>query len=403
MTQAQGTRTGRPPAGGPARGRAYAAIGVLFAVVMMATTEPTPLYAFWERSYHFGSIVTTLVFATYAVGVIAALLFAGRDSDVNGRRPVLLACVAASALSSVLFLLANGLPLLFVGRLVSGFSAGLATPAATATLVDLAGPVPLWSRVVPGSVNLVGLGLGPLVGGLLAEVAAEPTRLPFQVHLGLLLIVAVISLGVVYRDRGQRTGPVMIVSRPSLGLPGTGRGTFLAAALGGFTTFALLGLFTALVPTFLGQVIGQHHPWVLGASVSLVFGSAVLTQLAIRRLPAAAAIQLGLAVLVAGLAVLAASLHAASYPLFLVGTVISGTAVGAAFSGGLTTALSVASDEERARVSALFYLIAYIGLTIPVIGAGICVTEVGIMTSFVIIGSVLAAFALTALAYLRRP
>jgi len=60
----------------------------------------------------------------------------------------------------------------------------------------------------------------------------------------------------------------------------------VAAALGGFTTFALLGLFTALVPTFLAKVIGQHHPWVIGASVSLLFGVAVLTQLALRRLPA---------------------------------------------------------------------------------------------------------------------
>jgi MFS family permease len=96
---------------------------VLFVSVMMATTEPTPLYAFWERSYTFGPIVTTLVLATYAIGVIAALLFAGRDSDVDGRRPVLLACVALSALSSVLFLLADGLPMLFAARLVSGFSA----------------------------------------------------------------------------------------------------------------------------------------------------------------------------------------------------------------------------------------------------------------------------------------
>src|SRR6201992_1404477 len=106
---------------------------------MMAATQPTPLYAYWERSYGFGAIVTTLVFATYAVGVLAALLFAGRDSDVDGRRPGLLACVALSALSSALFLLAGGLPVLFAARLISGFSAGLATPTATATLVDLAG------------------------------------------------------------------------------------------------------------------------------------------------------------------------------------------------------------------------------------------------------------------------
>ena len=100
---------------------------------MLATTEPTPLYAFWERSYRFGSIVTTLVLATYAVGVIAALLFAGRDSDIYGRRPVLLACAGLSALSSILFLLANGLPMLFATRLISGLSAGLVSPTATAT------------------------------------------------------------------------------------------------------------------------------------------------------------------------------------------------------------------------------------------------------------------------------
>jgi len=385
----------------PERGWAYAGISLLFVSVMVATTEPTPLYAFWERSYGFGAVVTTLVFATYAVGVIAALLFAGRDSDVNGRRPVLLACAGCSALSSVLFLLANGLALLFVARLISGFSAGLAAPAATAALVDLAGPARFWSRVVPGAVNLLGLGLGPVLGGVLAESAAQPTRLPFEVHLGVLAVTVVLGLGFTYRDRTERTGPVMILSRPSLGLPDTGRGTFVAAALGGFTTFALLGLFTALVPTFLEKVIGQHHPWVIGASVSLLFGAAVLTQLSIRTVPARLAIELGLVVLIAGLGLLAASLAIASYSLFLTGTVISGMAIGAAFSGGLATALSVARDGERGQVSSLFYLIAYIGITIPVIGAGFGVADTSILTTFIIVGAVLAAFDLAALAYLR--
>jgi MFS family permease len=394
-------RAGRHLMSRPERGWAYAAISIFFVTVMMATTEPTPLYAFWERSYGFGAIVTTLVFATYAVGVIAALLFAGRDSDVDGRRPVLLACAGLSALSSVLFLLANGLAMLFVARLISGFSAGLAAAAATATLVDLAGTAPLWSRVVPGSVNLLGLGIGPVLGGVLAEFSDHPTRLPFEVHLGVLAVSVIVALGLAYRDQPVRTGPVMIVSRPSLGLPDTGRGTFIAAALGGFTTFALLGLFTALVPTFLEKVIGQHHPWVIGASVSLLFGVAVLAQLSLRALPARLAIELGLAVLIVGLGVLAASLDVDSYPLFLVGTVISGIAIGAAFSGGLATALSVAGDGERGRVSSLFFLIAYVGITIPVIGAGFGVVGIGIVSTFIVVGAVLAAFDLAALTYLR--
>jgi MFS family permease len=391
----------------PARGWAYAAISFLFVAVMTATTEPTPLYAFWERSYGFGAIVTTLVFATYAVGVIAALLFAGRTSDVDGRRPVLFVCAGCSALSSVLFLVANGLALLFVARLVSGLSAGLAAAAATATLVDLAGADEgaggaLWNRVWPGAVNLLGLGVGPILGGALAEIGWEPTRLPFMVHLGLLAVAVILSLGLAYRDRADRTGPVVIVHRPALGLPSSGRGTFAAAALGGFTTFALLGLFTALVPTFLAQVIGQHHPWVIGASVSLLFAVAVLTQLVLRNLRAHAAIELGLALLIPGLGLLAASLDVASYPLFLAGTVVSGIAVGVAFSGGLATALSVAGEGERGRVSSLFFLIAYVGITIPVIGAGIGVAETSILGTFVVVGSILAGFDVAALSYLRR-
>ena len=81
---------------------------------------------------------------------------------------------------------------------------------------------------------------------------------------------------------------------------------------------------------------------------------------------------------------------------------ICGSAVGAAFSGGLATALNVAAPGERGRVSSLFYLIAYVGITIPVIGAGIGVAAAGILPTFIIVGTVLAVFDLAALTYLRR-
>ncbi len=136
--------------------------------------------------------------------------------------------------------------------------------------------------------------------------------------------------------------------------------------------------------------------------MSLLFAAAVLTQLAVHHLPGRVAILVGLAVLIVALGVLAASLDIASYPLFLVGTVISGIAVGAAFSGGLATALSVAGEGERGRVSSLYFLTVYVGITIPVIGAGIAVAETSILTAFIIVGSVLAAFDLAALTYLRR-
>jgi MFS family permease len=109
-----------------------------FAVTMVGTTLPTPLYAFYRERFGFSELMITVIFATYAAGVITGLLLFGRVSDELGRRPVLLAGLALSAISAVCFLLAGGLAMLLVGRVISGLSAGIFTGTATALLVDLA-------------------------------------------------------------------------------------------------------------------------------------------------------------------------------------------------------------------------------------------------------------------------
>src|ERR1700759_4455521 len=90
---------------------AFALTTYAFAATMLGTTLPTPLYALYQRRYGFSELLVTVIFAVYAAGVIAALMLFGRLSDEAGRRPVLLAGLTLSALSAVLFLLAQGLPL----------------------------------------------------------------------------------------------------------------------------------------------------------------------------------------------------------------------------------------------------------------------------------------------------
>jgi MFS family permease len=70
-------------------------------------------------------LVTTVVFATYAAGVIAGLVLFGHWSDQVGRRPMLHAGLVLSGLSAVVFAVAGGLGWLFVGRVLSGLSAGI--------------------------------------------------------------------------------------------------------------------------------------------------------------------------------------------------------------------------------------------------------------------------------------
>jgi hypothetical protein len=90
-------------------------LAYLFAAVMLGTTLPTPLYVLYQAQWHFSAEIITLVFATYAVGVLAALLLAGRSSDQVGRRPVLAAALGFSTLSTLVFILAPSLGWLFVG------------------------------------------------------------------------------------------------------------------------------------------------------------------------------------------------------------------------------------------------------------------------------------------------
>src|SRR6201994_3124168 len=221
------------------RGRvAFWLLAAVFAATMLGTTLPTPLYVIYQARWHFSAAMVTVTFAVYAAGVLAALLLAGRSSDQAGRKPVLAAALAASAVSTVVFILAPNVGVLIAARILSGLSAGLMTGTATAALTELV-PATASRRasLVATAANMGGLGLGPLVAGLFAQYAPHPTTLVFEVYLAVLVVAALLLLRVPETVR-PRTRPALRFA--GLGIPGRGRGEFSAAAVAVFAAFALL-------------------------------------------------------------------------------------------------------------------------------------------------------------------
>src|SRR5437588_9652158 len=152
----------------------------------------------------------TVILATYALGVIAALLLFGRMSDVIGRKAVLLPGLACSAASAVCFLLAGGLGWLLAGRALSGLSAGIFTGTATAALVDLAPPEGrARATLVATLANMGGLGCGPLLAGVVSVWFGSPLHTVFWVDL-VLIALAVAGLLAV-PETVQRQGPPRLV------------------------------------------------------------------------------------------------------------------------------------------------------------------------------------------------
>ncbi|MGW7366287.1 MFS transporter [Streptomyces sp. NPDC054841] len=364
-----GTGAGdRVRAGGGGR-LGYRAAAAVFAVGMAGTTLPTPLYGLYQEKIGFSELMVTVVFAVYAIAVITALLVAGNYSDAVGRRPVLLAAMGFSAASACCFLLESGLPLLFAGRLLSGFAAGLLSGAATAAVIELAGPgKKARAGFAATAANMGGLGCGPLLSGLLAQYAPWPLMLTFWVHLALVAVASVTTwlLPETVQDP-QRWPPL---SPQGVSVPPEVKGVFVPSSVAAFAGFALLGLFTAVAPSFVAMTLDVHNLAVTGAVVFSVFLASTIGQSLTGKIGARRALPVGCGVLVVGLMLVAWSLIAQSLPLLVVGALFGGTGQGLAFRGALSLVSAAAPERHRGGTISAFFVVAYTGISLPVVGVG---------------------------------
>lgn len=375
---------------------AFPLLAYAFAAIMVGTTLPTPMYALYAERMHFAVLTTTVIYATYAGGVLFALLAFGRWSDAVGRRPMLAAGVVAALLSAAVFLVADSVPLLLVGRVLSGLSAGLFTGTATAAVMEAAPPK--WrgkAAAVATVANIGGLGAGPLLAGLLVEYAPQPLHLAFVAH----IVLAVLAAAAVFvaPETSQRAGSIGL---QRLSVPIEVRAMFSIAALAAFAGFAVTGLFTAVAPSFLADVVGIDNHAVAGLIAGSIFASSAVAQVAGRGIEPSRAVAIGCAILVVAMAILAVALHFSSLPGLIAASVVSGIGQGISFSRGLAAVAERTPSDRRAEVSSTYFVVAYVAISLPVVGEGLAAQQWGLRTAgvgFAIAVGVLAALCLAAI------
>lgn len=316
------------------------ALGATLATIYVLSTLPTPLYESYRAAFHFSRITLTLVYAAYVVGSLGTMLFLGHLSDQIGRRPVVLASMAAATASAAAFLLARGTAWLFVARIASGVAIALASGAATAWIVELReGDEAAATRLAIGA-NMLGLGLGPLLAGVLADHAPAPLRTPWLVFLAPLLgVVPLVLLSV--ETVPERTPFAEASLRPRLGLPGNVRFEFAGVAVAAFATFAVLGFYSALIPSVMAESLHLQSRGAAGAVVGGLFFAGTAAIATVRVTPRAGMIA-GLALLVPGIAALVAAQYLGSLALLLAATLVGGVATGLGYRCGLEVVNAIA-------------------------------------------------------------
>ena len=384
-SNASGRRRGRRPhrvrlsadrsEGRPRQFRAgFWAVAFAFLIVMAFGTLPSPLYGLYRTRDHLSAFMVTVIYAIFAVGTIGALLSVRFIATRAGRRAAMLGAVGTMIVAAGLLPAWKALPGVLVGRLITGVSVGLAAGTAITYLIELRtreDPSPsalIRARNIGTAVSVGGLGIGPLVAGSLAEWASYPLTLPYLVFLGLGAL-ALIGVASAPETRAPAAAPSS-ESRAS------GRSRPVRVLVPGATAtlaaFAATGLFAGLSGLFLTVVLDRPSHALAGATLFLVFTSGVVSQLATNRLPASRVFVLGTISMLTGLALLvtAVRLSSPSLALFLLSGALIGAGAGAVFKGTTGLVLEAAPPESRVALTSDLLIALYVGLSIPVIGAG---------------------------------
>jgi MFS family permease len=382
---------------------AYALSAAIIGEALFASATPSPLYQTYASLWGFSSVLLTLVYATYAIGVLIALLLAGRISDVAGRRPVLAIALSALLAATVLYILAQSVAWLFAARAVQGLATGLALGTASAGLLDFHPTQdPERAGLTNGVVSSAGLGLGALVSSALVQLLPAPRVLPYVVVF-VLFAVALVGVVLMPEPVTSRSRPRFAPERPRV--PSSVRQPFVLAALAVTSAYSIGGLFFALGPELSMRVFGSANHLVSGISLFLLAGVGAVAQLAYGRRTAWFGAAAGSVALALGVVLIAFAAANNSAVALIVGSIVAGVGFGLAFLGSLRALSARIPPSHRAGVMSAFFLAAYAALSIPAVLAGVLARPLGLESTFELLGSMDAALALVvaAQAWRTRP
>lgn len=385
------------------KGPALGAATVLM-LMFMGATLPGPLYLIYRDELHFSQVTLTLIYAVYFASAVLTAFFLGRLSDQVGRRAAILFAIGVSLISTVLFVFADSIPLLFLARVLSGFGIPLAAGAGTAWVAELCDNRCTGASLTAGF-TLAGLGLGPFLAGILAQFTREPLTLPFLALMVLALAAAVITLLVPETVKRPVRRLRELSLRPRIGVPRALIAAFTAPAITAFATFSLLGFYSALTPSLLEEALHLHSHAISGGIIFELYAVAALVLVLTQWLSARAAMLAGLALLIPALALLALAPRDHSLPLLLVGSAVGGAAVGFGYRGSLQLVNELAPGTHRAEVVSTFLMFCYLGVSLPVVGIALlsaATTPIAAETAFAAIIAAFALFAISADLRLRK-
>ncbi len=389
----------RPPRIAPTPSTTFWTVAFTAFVVIGGANIPSPLYQLYREHFGFSVLAITIIFSIYALALIPSLLVSGVLGDALGRRRMLMASVSFATVGTIFLASAQGMGGLIAGRFVQGLAVGAAQGNVAAALVEME---PHGDRRRAAVVTMLSISLGgavgPLISGLLAQYLPAPRVLAYMVEL-VLLGIALASLLIL----GKGPRPAIVTSQIRKLRVRRGLGSrFTSATLSASLAWAIGGLFLALLPTYLSELLHARNLALSGLAVTLVLAAGGVAQLAGRRRSPRDLQGIGLVGLVLGLGLVLVAVPVNWPPLVVLGSAIGGAGLGLTYLGATAEVNDLAPNDERGAVSSLYLAIAYLAMALPTIGTGLLANYLGLYRAVAVFGGVVSLATILNLAWLRR-
>lgn len=351
-------------------------------VLTMGTSTLTPLLPLYQRDFGLSTGTATLLFVTYTVTVCPTMLIAGNLSDRLGRKRLLLPAMAVMTLASLVFALAESVPLLFAGRVLQGLAIGGFLGVGAAFVVDHARrESKALAAALAGVAFRVGFGLGPGIAGITAEYAPNPRHLVFELHI-VVMIIGMIAVATATETLFRRKDPGPF--RIRIGVPhGQALGflTFVAPAT--FMMSFVEGTELSVVPIFVVDTLKQENLAIVGAIGFLVLALGGLAPFLARNLDPRRSVMIGAGTSAVLSCLIPLSSAADAVVLVVLAAALTGVANGFILYGGTVICGTIVPIEERGKLMSLLLMCAYLGTT-PTVALGYLGDAIGLTATLAI-------------------
>ena len=334
-----------------------------------------PLFRPYAALAGFNNGQTSLVLATYVLGMIPCYILLGGISDKIGRKPVLIFSLFCGLFSDLIISIYPNVYALIFARFFQGIALGLSMGTGTAYLAEILSPnsdAP--TRAANATSMSTALGFS---GGAFITTVALLIHFTYSPITYIIAIIITI-IGIILAFKLPNISPI---DGSVIRLPYFPEGSFpinLSIAI----CWATTGVVISIIPTQLAKFGFTAYA---GFCLVLINWTGAFLQPFIRkRFAPNLSLKLGFALTPIGFGMVVLGCFYGILPIVLIGTAVIGSAAyGFSYQGGLALIANL-GGQQRARAVSGYMFYGYIGFGIPAVFLGYLADAFGIINALLV-------------------